>query len=105
MRLTIEGLVRKQAQYKYHATTDVGPLVLRKGPSGLWCFYRNGQRWDAVGEWKLPDSALDSLTMYSHPFPPHAGKIGSSYALGLSDKLSDWARVSVGKSRKPAAKP
>jgi hypothetical protein len=81
------------ADYEYQADTAAGLVRIRKMPDGLWCVYLDDREW--LRDFRLPENALDSVTMIEHPFPEGVRFVGNSMTLDLSDRLSDWRKKRI----------
>jgi hypothetical protein len=81
------------AEYEYQATTAAGIIRVYKRPNGLWYAQLDGREW--IGDFGLPDYAVDYLASYEIPFPEGVKLLGNSETLGLSDNLRDWKKVRV----------
>lgn len=80
-------------EYEYQHQTAAGIVRIRREADGLWHAYLGDQKW--VGDFTLPDYAIDSLAMVEHRFPDGINRVGNSTTLELSDNLSHWRKVKV----------
>lgn len=84
--------------YEYQWKTKVGMVRILRKSDKLWYLYLSEHQW--AGGFNFPDEAADliGLGSYPLPYPPESGIYGFASDLGISDKLSDWLKVSPSKS-------
>jgi hypothetical protein len=78
---------------EYTWKIKAGIVRIVQKPDKKWYLYLDHCRWE--GPFNFPDQAADLLYAYPLPFPPDSGIPGTAESLGISDRLSDWTKVST----------